>query len=77
MCIRRLSGSEIVFLVLYVDDILIIGTDVSTLQYVNIYWLSKFFSMKYLREATYILGIQINKDRSGRLLGLLQYTYIT
>ena len=57
------------------DDILLIGNDVSVLQFVKI-WLSKNFSIKDLGEETYILGIKINKDRSKRLLGLLQFTYI-
>ena len=39
----KVSGSAVVFQVLYVDDILIIGSDVSMLQSVNIYWLSKIF----------------------------------
>ena len=33
---KKISGSTVVFLVLYVDDILIIGKDVSKLQFVNI-----------------------------------------
>ena len=57
------------------DDILLIGNDVSVLQSVKI-WLSKNFSMKDLREATYILGIKIYRDRSKRLLGLSQSTCI-
>ena len=72
---KKTSGSAIVFLVLYVDDILLIGNDVSVLQSVKI-WLSKNFSMKDLGEATYILGIKIYRDRSKRLLGLSQSTYI-
>ena len=32
--------------------------------------------MKDLREATYILGIKIYKDRSRRLIGLSQSTYL-
>ena len=64
-----------VFLVLYVDDILLIGNDVSVLQSVKI-WLSKNFTMKDLRETTYILGIKIYRDRSKRLIGLSQSTYI-
>ena len=63
------------FLVLYVEDILLIGNNVLVLQSVKI-WLSNNFSMKDLREATYILGIKIYKDRSKRLLGLSQSTYI-
>ena len=63
------------FLILYVDDILFMGNDVSMLQLVKI-WLSNNFSMKDLGEATYILEITIYKDRSRRLLGLSQSTYI-
>ena len=72
---KKVSGSVVVFLVLYVDDILLIGNDVSVLQSVKI-WLSNNFSMKDLREATYILGIKIYRDISKRLLGLSQSTYI-
>ena len=66
---KKVSGSEIVFLVLYVDDILLIGNDIPTLQSVKS-WLGKCFSMKDLGEAAYILGIKIYRDRSQRLLGL-------
>ena len=72
---KKTSGSAVIFLVLYMDDILLIGNDVSVLQSVKI-WLSKNFSMKYLGEATYILEIKIYNDRSKWLLGLSQYTYI-
>ena len=70
---KKVSGSVVVFLVLYVDCILLMGNDVSILQSVKI-WLSKNFSMKNLGEMTYILGIKIYRDRSRRLLGLLQST---
>ena len=53
----------------------LIRNDVSVLQLVKI-WLSKNFSMKDLGEATYILRIKIYIDRSKRLLGLSQSTYI-
>ena len=66
---KKVSGSAVVFLVLYVDDILLIGNDVLVLQYVKI-WLSKNFSIKVLGEATYILGIRIYRDRSKKLLSL-------
>lgn len=72
---KKVSGSAIIFLVLYVDDILLIGNDIPLLQSTKI-WLSKQFSMKDLGEATYILGIKIYRDRSKRLLGLSQSTYI-
>ena len=38
--------------------------------------LRKSFSMKDLGEAAYILGIRIYRDRSKRLIGLSQSTYI-
>ena len=66
MCLKKISGSIVVFLILYVDDILIIKNDIPTLQT----WLSNQFSMKDLGEATYILGIRIYRDRFKGLLGL-------
>ena len=72
---KKISGSAITFLVLYVDDILLIGNDVGMLSSVKA-WLSKKFSMKDLGEATYVLGIRIYRDRSRRLLGLSQSMYI-
>ena len=44
------------FLVLYVDDILLVGNDKNLLNSVKEYLNSKF-SMKDLGEAAYILGI--------------------
>ena len=76
LCVyKKVSGSAIVFLVLYVDDILLIGNDIPTLQSVKS-WLGKCFSMKDLGEAAYILGIKIYRDRSQWLLGLSQSGYI-
>jgi hypothetical protein len=72
---KKFSGSKIVFLVLYVDDILIIGNDIPMLNSVK-EWLRKCFAMKDLGEAQYILGIKIYRDRSKRMLGLSQVTYI-
>ncbi|KAJ9566522.1 hypothetical protein OSB04_002488 [Centaurea solstitialis] len=71
----KFSGSIVTFLVLYVDDILLIGNDVPTLQSVKS-WSSKCFQMKDLGEAAYILGIKIYRNRSKRLIGLSQSTYI-
>ncbi|KAJ9543955.1 hypothetical protein OSB04_023662 [Centaurea solstitialis] len=71
----KFSGSIVTFLVLYVDEILLIGNDVPTLQSVKS-WLSRCFQMKDLGEAAYILGIKIYRNRSKRLIGLSQSTYI-
>ena len=64
-----------VFLVLYIDDILLIGNDVETLSNVK-KWLAEQFKMKYFGEASYILGIQIIRDRKHKLLALSQASYI-
>ncbi|GJY32683.1 retrotransposon protein, putative, ty1-copia subclass [Tanacetum coccineum] len=71
----KVSGSVVVFLVLYVDDILLIGNDIPTLQSVKD-WLGKCFAMKDLGDATYVLGIKIYRDMSKRLIGLSQDTYL-
>ncbi|KAK8644626.1 hypothetical protein V6N13_123928 [Hibiscus sabdariffa] len=54
---KKFSGSIVSFLILYVDDILIIGNDIPTLQSIKT-WLSSYFSMKDLGEAAYILGVK-------------------
>ena len=64
-----------VFLVLYVEDILLIGNDVETLSNVK-KWLAEQFQMKDLGEASYILRIQIIRDRKNKLLALSQASYI-
>ncbi|KAK1681229.1 hypothetical protein QYE76_042077 [Lolium multiflorum] len=72
---KKVSGSSVAFLILYVDDILLIGNDIELLSSVKGY-LNKSFSMKDLGEAAYILGIKIYRDRSRRLIGLSQSTYL-
>ena len=62
-CVYKLvHEGKVVFLVLYVDDILLIGNDVGKLSEIKV-WLAKQFDMKDLGEAAYILGIQIFRDR--------------
>jgi hypothetical protein len=69
---KKVSGSTVVFLVLY---ILLIGNDIPMVEAVKSS-LRKSFSVKDLGEAAYILGIKIYRDRSKRLIGLSQYAYI-
>nr|GEW31135.1 hypothetical protein [Tanacetum cinerariifolium] len=71
----KASGSNITFLILYVDDILIMGNNSPMLQDVKSY-LERYFAMKDLGEASYILGIKIYIDKSRRLIGLCQSAYI-
>ena len=56
-----MSGSSVAFLILYVDDILLIGNDIEFLDSIKGY-LNKSFSMKDLGEAAYILGIKIYRE---------------
>ena len=52
---KKISGSIVLFLILYVDDILLIGNDILTLQSVEI-WLRKCFAMRDMDETACILG---------------------
>ncbi|KAI3764505.1 hypothetical protein L2E82_14514 [Cichorium intybus] len=72
---KKASGSIVIILVLYVDDILLFGNDIPTLKGVKAF-LESCFSMKDLGEAAYVLGIKIYRDRSKRLIGLSQSVYI-
>ena len=69
------SGSKICFLVLYVDDILLAANDQGLLYKVK-QFLSKFFDMKDMDDASYVIGIKIHRDKSRGILGLSQETYI-
>ncbi|GKB98534.1 retrotransposon protein, putative, ty1-copia subclass [Tanacetum coccineum] len=71
----KASGSNVTFLILYVDSILIMGNHIPMLQDVKSY-LGRCFAIKDLGEAAYILGIKIYRDRSNRLKGLCQSAYI-
>ena len=72
---KKIQGIVVVFLVLYVDDILLIGNSVKVLSYVKGY-LKKQFDMKDLGEANYILGIKLLRDQKNKVLALSQASYI-
>ena len=55
---NKVSGSSIAFLILYVDDILLIGNDIEILDSIKGF-LNKSFSKKDLSKATYVLSIKI------------------
>ena len=59
---KKVSGSTVAFLILYVDDILLIRNDTEFPNVIKGY-LNKNLSMKDLGEAAYILGIKIYRDR--------------
>ena len=71
----KVSGSKYIFLVLYVDDILLAANDTNLLIETK-QLLFSHFDVKDLREASYLLGIQILCDRPSDILRLSQQTYI-
>jgi hypothetical protein len=71
----KVSGSKYIFLVLYVDDILLASNDLGIL-FETKQTLTKYFDMKDLGEASFVLGIEIHRDRSRHTLGLSQKAYI-
>ena len=72
---KRHQDKVVMFLVLYVNDILLIGNDVGVMSLVKI-WLSSQFDMKDWGEANFILGIKLWRDHKNRMLGLSQARYI-
>nr|GEW14734.1 hypothetical protein [Tanacetum cinerariifolium] len=72
---QKASESNVTFLILYVDDIIIMENHIPSLQSVKSY-LGKCFAMKYLGEAIFILGIKIYRDRSKQLIRLSQSAYM-
>ncbi|KAH9688238.1 Integrase catalytic domain-containing protein [Citrus sinensis] len=72
---HKFSGSKHIFLVLYVDDILLATNDIGILHDTKSF-LSKHFEMKDLGDASFVLGIEIHRDRSRGILGLSQRNYI-
>ena len=63
------------FLVYYVDDILLIGNEIGVMSLVKV-WLSSQFDMKDLGKANFILGIKLWRDHKNKMLGLSQVGYI-
>ena len=60
---------------MYVDDILLATNDIGMLHKTKRF-LSKNFEMKDLGDASFVLGILIQRDRSRGILGLSQRNYI-
>ncbi|KAL6348418.1 hypothetical protein AAG906_005726 [Vitis piasezkii] len=71
----KFSRIKCIVLVLYVDDILLASSDVRLLHEIKRFLSSKF-DMKDLGNASFVLGIQIYRDRSRSILGLSQKAYI-
>ena len=72
---HKFSGSNIFFLVLYIDDILLATNDICLLRD-TLRFLSNLFEMKDLGDASFVLGIQIHRDHSQGILRLSQRSHI-
>jgi hypothetical protein len=64
-----------IILVLYVDDILLASSDKNLLHETNGF-LSSNFDINDLGDASYVLDIEIHRDRTKVVLGLSQKAYI-
>jgi hypothetical protein len=58
----KFKNGKYIFLILYVDDILLASSDINLLMETKKF-LSSNFDMKDLGEASFILGIEIHQDR--------------
>ena len=71
----KLIGDRIIYLVLYVDDMLLVGSDKEIIQDLKTQLSSKF-DMKDLGVAKYIFGMEIKRDQAKRKLWLNQRKYV-
>ena len=67
----KVSGSKFIFLVLYVNDVLLATNDTDLLIETK-QLLFSHFDMKDLGEASNVLGIQILRDRTSGIQRLSQ-----
>jgi hypothetical protein len=72
---QNLEKESISSFVLYVDDILLASSD-KDLEAETKRFISSNFDMKDMGEASYVLGIEIHRDRQKGVLGLSQKSYI-
>lgn len=73
--VKRFASDDFIILLLYVDDMLIVGKDVSKIDRLK-GQLSSSFAMKDLGPAKQILGISIVRDRKEKKIWLSQQKYI-
>ena len=71
----KLIDDHVIYLVFYVDDMLLIGNDKEIIQDLKTQLFSNF-DMKDLGAANYILGMEIKRDWAKRMLWLKQRKYV-
>ena len=72
---KRGDSETDMILILYVDDLLLLGQDLSKIEDVK-HQLGKLYQMKDLRPASSYLGIRITRDRKRRTIWIDQQVYI-
>ncbi|GKA42664.1 putative RNA-directed DNA polymerase [Tanacetum coccineum] len=72
---QRFGDDDFIILLLYVDDMLIVGKNIGRIAQLK-QDLSKSFAMKDLGPAKQILGIRIFRDRGAKKLHISQEQYI-
>ena len=65
----KLIGDCVIYVVLYVDNMLLVGNDKEIIQDLKTQLFS-IFNMKGLGAANYSLGMEIKRDREKRKLSL-------
>ena len=73
--IKEIGPEDYVYLLLYVDDILLAAKQMSEIKMIKDQ-LSSEFEMKDMGPASRILGIDIKRDRVNRVLELCQVSYL-
>jgi hypothetical protein len=68
-------GNHFIYVVLYVDDMLLVGNNMDVIKEVKSQLSSKF-DMKDLGAANFILGMEIKRDRANRKLWLNKRKYV-
>ena len=74
--VKKYEGGDFLILLLYVDDMLIVGQDQAKIRMLK-KALDQTFSMKDLGPAKQILGMHIIQNRSKKELWLSQERYVT
>lgn len=72
---HKFSGNKYIFLIMFVDDIQLVTNDICMMHETKKF-LSRKLKVKDLGDASFVLGIQIHRDWSLRILGLSQMSYI-
>jgi hypothetical protein len=71
----KLIGDHLIYLVLYVDGMLLVGNNKEVIQDVKTQLSSKF-DMRYLGAANFILGMEIKRALKNMKLWLNQRKYV-